>query len=137
VVLKDVVSRSHSFSNLSQLLGELKNRSVVLYDKTVAIVTSMKHTVEGLSPSARAFVDETATQVQRVVDESGYTVEKLKAEARVVVVRYQALNETTKQELQQAFPIAFKVINNSIVQAMAAGLLGIQQQQNTGNSESN
>ncbi|KAI6239083.1 Fatty-acid and retinol-binding protein 7 [Aphelenchoides fujianensis] len=123
-VLQKVLGKSSQYGNLSEVLTDLRNGSSTLYDKAVSLVTDVRGTVAALSPPARKFVDETVAQVQRVLGET-FSFGKVKAEANVVVARYNALEEPAKQELRDSFPIVFTVINNTVFQTLAAGLLGI------------
>ncbi|KAI6215387.1 Fatty-acid and retinol-binding protein 7 [Aphelenchoides besseyi] len=123
-VLQQVLGKTSQYTNLSEVLTDLRNGSSTLYDKAVGLVTDVRGTVAALSPSARKFVDETVEQVQRVFGET-FSFSKIKAEANVVVARYGALDDKTKKELMDSFPLANSILNNTVFQTLAAGLLGI------------
>jgi hypothetical protein len=123
-VLQRVLSKASEYQNLSEVLHDLKNGSSTLYDRAVSLVTEIRTTISALSPKARKFVDETAEQAKRALGET-FSFSKLKAEANVVVARYNALDEPTQKELMEAFPIVAGVINNSVFKTLAAGLFGI------------
>jgi hypothetical protein len=54
-----------------------------------------------------------------------FSFSKTKEEVNIIITRYQALDQATKDELMAAFPIVAGVVNNSVVQTLAAGLIGI------------
>ncbi|CAD5215668.1 unnamed protein product [Bursaphelenchus okinawaensis] len=123
-VLKKVLSKGSTYSNVSEVLNDIKNGSQSLYDKAVALVTDFRGTMSKLGANSTKFIDETVLQIQRALGET-FSLQKVKAEANVAVARYQALDEATKNELKEAFPIVATIINNPIFQTLAAGLLGI------------
>lgn len=57
-VLQKTLSKSFTYTNVSEVLTDLRNGSSTLYNKAVNIVTSMRKTIASLSPPARKFVDE-------------------------------------------------------------------------------
>lgn len=123
-VLKNVLSNSASYSNVSQLLQYLRNESSTLYNKAVESVTGIRKTIAGLSPSARSFVDETAVQAQNCLKEE-ISLSKLKSEVKIAVDRYQSLDENTKAELKAAFPTVNLIISNPTFQLLSSALFGL------------
>jgi hypothetical protein len=62
--------------------------------------------------------------VKRALGET-FSFTKIKAEVNVIVARYQALDQESKDELMAAFPIVANVVNNPVIQTLGAGVLGI------------
>uniref|UniRef100_A0A1I7ST76 Fatty-acid and retinol-binding protein 1 n=1 Tax=Bursaphelenchus xylophilus TaxID=6326 RepID=A0A1I7ST76_BURXY len=110
-VLKKVLSKGSTYNNVSEVLNDLKNGSSSLYDKAVALVTDFRSTMSKLGSNSTKFIDETVLQIQRALGET-FSIQKVKAEANVAVARYQALDDATKNELKEAFPVVATIINN-------------------------
>jgi len=125
-VLKNVLSKGSSYTSVRDLLADLRMNSTTLYDKTVAIVSQMRQTIASLSKPARAFIDDTATQLNASVNNRFFDAEKLKIEANLIVKRFRGLDTKTQEELRRAFPMVTKVVYNNVFQTLAIGLLGIQ-----------
>jgi hypothetical protein len=123
-VLQNVLSKSSTYENVSQVLSDLKNGSKPLYDKAVGVVTGLRSTIASLGKSARQFVDDTAQQAKDALN-GPYTLTKLRSEANAVIERYTALDEETKEELKNAFPMVSTIVYNNVFQTLAGGMLGI------------
>uniref|UniRef100_A0A915CTT8 Uncharacterized protein n=1 Tax=Ditylenchus dipsaci TaxID=166011 RepID=A0A915CTT8_9BILA len=123
-VLQKVLSKSTSYTSVREVLADLRNGSTTLYDKTVGIVGQMRQTIASLSPSARAFVDETARQLNDALS-SGFSIAQLKSEANEIVNRFRSLDAKAQKELKDAFPMVTTVVYNNVFQTLAVGLLGI------------
>jgi hypothetical protein len=61
-------------------------------------------------------------QVKRALGET-FSFTKIKTEANTVVTRYQALDQATKDELMNAFPIVSTVINSEFIEVSIGELL--------------
>ncbi|KAI6188520.1 Fatty-acid and retinol-binding protein 7 [Aphelenchoides besseyi] len=109
-VLQQVLGKTSQYTNLSEVLTDLRNGSSTLYDKAVGLVTDIRGTVAALSPPARKFVDETVEQIQRPT---------------WLLLVMERWTKKTKKELMDSFPLANSILNNTVFQTLAAGLLGI------------
>uniref|UniRef100_A0A914EE56 Fatty-acid and retinol-binding protein 1 n=1 Tax=Acrobeloides nanus TaxID=290746 RepID=A0A914EE56_9BILA len=133
-VLKDIANKSSQYSTVDDVLNELKTRSSTLYEKAVGVVKFFRDTLDSLSPSARKFVEDTIQQLHGFVRDGTINIEKIKSEINKIVQRYLALDDDTKDELKNAFPIVSTIVHNAIFQTMAQSLLGFGGGGNGGSS---
>lgn len=54
---------------------------------------------------------QTVAQIQRALGE-GFSINKTKAEVQVVIARYKDLDDATKQELKDAFPVVTTIVDS-------------------------
>uniref|UniRef100_A0A1I7YRS9 Fatty-acid and retinol-binding protein 1 n=1 Tax=Steinernema glaseri TaxID=37863 RepID=A0A1I7YRS9_9BILA len=123
-VLEDVLSNINRYTNASDLLDDLKDRSLPLFNKGTEYLNIFRETLDKLSEKAKLFIDQEIAQARRVFAEP-FSVPKMRDELNGTIRRYRALDEDTKFELKNAFPTIAQIVYNPILQAIATSVLGI------------
>ncbi|KAK0418802.1 hypothetical protein QR680_013781 [Steinernema hermaphroditum] len=129
-VLEDVISNINRYTNASDLLDDLKDRSLPLFNKATEFLNIFRSTLDGLSDKAKLFIDQEIAQVRRIVGEP-FSVPKVRDEINGIIRRYRALDDDTKFEMKNAFPTIAQIVYNPILQAVATSVLGIGSEQGT------